>query len=106
MDPEWFSPDPDPTFYVVPDPELPCKPVLGIRVWLKIICLRVSCKKKKNNYFCSLKVTEERKKRKELDPELVPDPELDLDPDPLVIGADPDPHQNVTDPQRFFKPGN
>ncbi len=25
------------------------------------------------------------------------DPELD--PDPLVRGTDPDPHQNVTDPQ-------
>ncbi len=27
------------------------------------------------------------------------DPELDPDPDPLVRGTAPDPHQNVTDPQ-------
>jgi hypothetical protein len=32
----------------------------------------------------------------ESDPEL--DPNQELDPDPLVRGADPDPHQNVTDP--------
>jgi hypothetical protein len=27
---------------------------------------------------------------------------LDPDPDPLVRGADPDPHQNVTDPQHCY----
>jgi hypothetical protein len=41
-------------------------------------------------FFCILEVTEERK---ELDPELDPEPELD----PLVRGTDP--HQYVTDPQ-------
>jgi hypothetical protein len=47
---------------------------------LKIMCLRVSYKKK-----IKLKVTV----RKESDPE--------VDLDPLVRGTDP--HQNVTDPQ-------
>jgi hypothetical protein len=32
----------------------------------------------------------------ESDPELVPDPDL------LARGTDPDPHQNVTDPQHWF----
>ncbi len=30
------------------------------------------------------------------------DPELDQESDPLVTGTDPDPHQNVTDPQHFL----
>ncbi len=48
------------------------------------MCLWVSDKKKiwgKNNFFCILK--------------------LDPAPDPLVTSADP--HQNVTDPQHWFK---
>jgi hypothetical protein len=28
--------------------------------------------------------------------------DLELVPDPLIRGADPDPHQNVTDPQHWF----
>jgi hypothetical protein len=52
--------------------------------------------RKKNNLFCIVKVTEVSY------PELGPDPELD--PYPLVTGADPDPdpHQSVTDPHHCF----
>jgi hypothetical protein len=49
------------------------------------MCLRLSYKKKMN-FFCILKAAE-----------------LDPDPDPLVRGVDPDPHQNVTDPQHWRK---
>jgi hypothetical protein len=57
---------------------------------LKIMCLGVSYKKKyeeKKNSF--LRPSSHWRKE--------PDPELDVDPQ--VRGADPDPHQNVTDPQ-------
>jgi hypothetical protein len=53
--------------------------------------LRLSLRKKvrKKEFFCILKVTEERSRI------------TDLDPDPLVSvrSVDPDPHQNFTDPQ-------
>ncbi len=44
--------------------------------------------KKKVFVFCIFQINEEKKS----------EPELDPDPDPLVRGTDPDPHQNVTDP--------
>jgi hypothetical protein len=56
---------------------------------LKIMCLWVSSKKKyEKNFFAALQSL-----RKKSDP--------GLDPDLFVRGADPDPHQNVTDPQHF-----
>jgi hypothetical protein len=65
------------------------------------MCLQVSYKKKYEeekiiNFFCILKVTEERS----------PDPEMGRNPDPFVRGtgsADPDPHQTVTNPQHRCK---
>jgi hypothetical protein len=57
------------------------------------MCLRVSYKKK-NMKFCFSYL-------KSLKNGV--GPELYLDLDPLVRGANPDPHQNVTDPQHCFK---
>ncbi len=59
------------------------------------MCLWAASYKKKiwkKYFFASLKFW-----RKESDPEL--DPDLDA----LVRGTDPDPHQNVRDPQHCFK---
>jgi hypothetical protein len=57
-----------------------------------MMCLRSSYKKiyeeKKYFFFASLQSMKKGV-----------GPELDPDPDPLVRGTDPDPHQNVTDPQ-------
>jgi hypothetical protein len=76
---------------------------------MKIICLRVSFKKKyeKKNCFASLKSLKKGvKSGVDPDPELDPDLELDSDPDPLIRGVGPDldpvPHQNVTDFQLVF----
>jgi hypothetical protein len=53
---------------------------------LKTMCLRASYKKK----ICLHPKNQWRKES---------DPKLDPNPDPLVRGTDPAPHQNVTDPQ-------